>query len=342
MNDAVSSTVWSALAVPGLQFDWPWLLILLPLPLIALLVGGKGRQTLPNSAQRAPSIPPALSAGLTAAAEGGRAGRSSGRLLDWLIWCALVVAIAQPTRPGAVTVTPVSGRALVLAVDLSGSMERKDFTLDGVTDNRLRVVQRVASDFIMQRQGDRIGLVVFGKEAFSAAPLTFDLFSVADTLDGVGIGMTGRSTAIGDAIGLSLQMLREDPAREKAIVLLSDGTNNAGSVEPEAAATLAQTLGVRIHTIALGSDRVAEGGYSTAPSADLDEATLEAIADSAQGAFFRARTSDELSAIYDTIDQLESAAIDAPPSRPRADLRHWPLIALGLLLLISIWREARR
>ena len=334
---ALDPSEWPAF-LAGLRFAWPWVLILIPAPLLwsrftSTAESGSGRHALP--------VPPVLSTALLTINLKGHFQPGFHRWLYPLCWLALIIALAQPERPGAVVVTPASGRAVVLAVDLSGSMERTDFSLDGIKDNRLRVVQRVATQFIRQRNGDRVGLVVFGKEAFSATPLTFDLNSVADTLRGVGIGMTGRSTAIGDAIGLALTMLREDPASQKAIVLLSDGTNNAGSVEPESAATLAQSLGVRIHTIALGSDQIVNGGYSTAPSADLDEKTLEAIASSAEGVYFRARTTEELLDIYTTIDELESAETDAPPSRPAADLRHWPLIALFLLLLVGVWRESR-
>lgn len=327
--------------LPGVYFLWPWALLLLPLPVLWMFVASIRRSRTPQLQTQGIDIPPSLDAALNDA-DSSRYARAGRRWwLDVLAWLALVTAVAQPARPGDAVITPVSGRAVVLAVDLSGSMERKDFSLGGTTQDRLSVVKTVARGFINKRDGDRVGLVVFGKEAFAASPLTFDLASLANALDSVGIGMTGRSTAIGDALGLSLSMLREDPAMQKAVVLLSDGTNNAGTVEPEAAATLAQTFGVRVHTIALGSDQQAADGYATAPSADLDEKTLQAIAEDSQGQYFRARTTDDLVAVYTAIDALESSAVDAPPTRPHDDLRVWPLLLLLAVLLLTAWRERR-
>ena len=191
--------------------------------------------------------------------------------------------------------------------------------------------------------GDRVGLVVYGKEAFIASPLTFDLNAVADILDSAGIGMAGRSTAIGDAIGLAIQTLRDDPAANKAIVLLSDGTNNAGSVEPESAAELAKSLGIRIHTIAMGSEDTETGGYNTAQSADLDEDTLRAVSQNTLGKFFRARTRSDLQAVYNAIDQLETADVEAPPVILRHDLHLWSqVMLLGLLITMAVLRRVRQ
>ncbi len=335
---------WAALpGVGGISFDWPWMLLLLPLPLLPrssrpFPKRDAGRTAI--SSAPAVAVPPALGSALERSAGRTSTTLGAGRALDALAWIALILALAQPTRPGALTVTPVSGRALALAIDVSGSMERDDFALDGATSDRLSVVKRVAGNFVHRRDGDRVALVLFGKEAFVASPPTFDLAGVRDALAGAGIGMAGRSTAIGDAIGLGISVLRDDPATEKAIVLLSDGTNNAGSVEPEAAARLADSLGVRVHTIALGSDVEAVDGYSLPPSADLDEATLQGIAEIAGGTFFRARTTEDLDAVYAEIDALETAATDAPPVRPAEDLRRWPLMALLGLLLAASAREA--
>jgi len=355
---------WAAsLGVTGLRVEWPWMLCLLPAPILWWWLRSArdhpaghrpaergpdedgvptrgGASTAPANRNAAVRVPPALRVAFERADGRGRWQLLDGPRLAALAWVALVIALAQPTRPGPSVVTPVSGRAITLAIDVSGSMEREDFELDGVQADRLSVVKRAASDFIAQRQGDRVALVLFGKEAFVAAPLTFDLNGLVDLLASAGIGMAGRSTAIGDALGLSLSVLRADPAAEKAIVLLSDGTNNAGPVEPEDAAELATTFGVRVHTIALGSDRPSTGGLSTAPSADLDEATLKAIAEQGGGRFFRARTTADLFEIYTEIDRMESAEDAAPPTRPAEDLGHWPRLALFALLLLGAWRES--
>lgn len=313
-----------------IHFHWPWVLILLPLPWLLTRLPS-------NTEIAAIDVPPAMETALQEIGDDRRHRITLPLCLLWLCWVLLLLAIAQPWRPGEAVVQPVSGRALALAVDASGSMEREDFSLNGVTENRLSVVKKLAGEFIRQRQGDRISLIIFGKQAFIASPLTFDLASLGHILDSAGIGMAGRSTAIGDAIGLAIQTLQDDPAQEKAIILLSDGTNNAGSVEPESAAALASTLGIRLHTIALGSVDAERSGYQTAQSADLDEATLKAVAERAGGMFFRASSSDDLQQIYTTINTLEQAEAAAPPVLLQQDLRVWPQSLLLLCLLLLAW-----
>ncbi len=285
-------------------------------------------------------IPPDLELALNALHSRAKGSLNVRTVLLWIAWCLLLLTLSQPWIPGESTVQPVSGRALAMSVDVSASMERQDFSLDGTVQDRLSVVKEVAHDFVLARAGDRLSLVLFGKEAFIASPLTFDLNALASILNSAGIGMAGRSTAIGDAIGLAIQTLRDDPAERKAIVLLSDGTNNAGSVEPESAAELAQSLNIRIHTIALGSEDGVISGYNTAQSADLDEDTLKAVSEIAGGQFFRARTLDDLRSVYTAIDTLEKADVDAPPVVLRRDLHLWPLASLlGLLLIMAGIRQ---
>ena len=318
-----------------IQLDWPWIFTLLPLPLLMTLGA-------PRATDSGINIPAALESAFNDLTSTSTNSRQASTLLLWLSWIALLCSIAQPWTPGDTLAQPTSGRAIALAVDVSGSMERKDFSLNGSTGNRLSIVKQVAGDFIQQRQGDRVSLILYGKSAFIASPLTFDLHSLGSILNSAGIGMAGRSTAIGDAIGLSIQTLSADPATQKAIILLSDGTNNAGSVEPESAAALAQSLNIRIHTIALGSQESKSGGYSMSQSADLDEETLQNIAKAAKGEFFRASTTAELQSIYKTIDTLESAEVEAPPTVVRKNLRQWPQAALlCALLLLSVQRRDR-
>lgn len=308
-----------------IRFVWPWVFLLLPAPLLL--------RSAVEVHIRSLSIPPDLEAVLEKLPHRGYQ-QINGRLAClWLAWILALFSIAQPWLPGDASAQAVSGRAIAMVVDVSASMERRDFTLDGVQSDRLSVVKDVAHDFVIARAGDRISLVLYGKEAFIASPLTFDLKALSSILDGAGIGMAGRSTAIGDAIGLAIQTLRDDPASSKAIVLLSDGTNNAGSVEPESAASLAQSLDIRVHTIAMGSEDGNISGYATAQSADLDEETLKAVSELAGGKFFRADTRNALQAVYDEIDQLEAAQVSAPPVILRRDLHLWPLAALFILLL---------
>lgn len=316
-------------------FGWPLALLLLPLPLFALL---RNR----DAKAEAIKAPPLLSQAFAAAGSGeGRSSRWLAALL-WLAWVLLVLAIAQPALVAGATIRPASGRSIVLVMDLSSSMERKDFQVDGKSVDRLTALKTVAREFIEKREGDRLGLVLFGDEAFSAAPISYDLASISNALEESAIGMAGRATAIGDALGLAIVKLRDDPAAAKTVLLLSDGTNNAGEAEPEDAARLAKDFGIRIQTIGMGSEKTSDAGDPIDPSADLDEATLKQIAEITGGAFFRARTTDELSQVYQEIDRIESSEADAPPVAPRIDIRNWLLAAMAALLGLFIAASRRR
>jgi Ca-activated chloride channel family protein len=308
------------------SFAWPLVFLALPLPLLVLRLAPAPQTTV------GPQTPPLLTEAF-GATPASRA--SAGKLvlaLTWLAWALLLTAIAQPAIVSGEAMRPATGRALVLAVDLSSSMERQDFVLDGKNVDRLIAFKSVARNFVEARQGDRIGLVVFGEEAFSAAPVSYDLAALSNAIEEAAIGMAGRTTAIGDAIGLSIVKLRDDPATESVIVLMSDGANNSGSAEPEDAARLAKERGIRIHAIGMGSVRADNSGSPLDPSADLDEGTLQRVAEISGGKFFRARTTDELAAIYAEIDGLETSEADAPPVTPLTDVRNWALAAIVLVL----------
>lgn len=308
-------------------FAWPWAFLLLPLPLLACRLGRSA-----GDRDKAIAVPPLLAEAFENIESRDAHGGTFGKVLPWLAWLLLVAAIAQPSLVGGSEVRPASGRAMVVAIDLSSSMERKDFVLDGRTVDRLTALKAVARAFILAREGDRIGLVLFGDEAFAAAPVSYDLAAVSNALEEAAIGMAGRATAIGDALGLAIVKLRDDPAPAKVIVLLSDGTNNSGETEPEDAARLAASLGIRVQTIGLGSEKETSAGDPIDPSADLDEATLKRIAAESGGQFFRARTTDELRAVYAEIDAVERSTADAPPTVPRLDIRNWLLLALAASL----------
>ena len=324
----------------AVQFNWPWIFLLLPLPLIVTML--KRQKT----ANEAILVPPALTGSLNKLEQNKKRGGTGLKTLRLILlalsWTSLLTAIAQPFKPEPGSATAASGRAITLLIDLSTSMERRDFSIDDEAVNRLVVVKNIASEFIGNRKGDRVGLVLFGSEAFIASPLTYDVDSVNTVLQGSGIGMAGRTTAMGDALGLAIKSLRDDPATEKAIVLLSDGTNNAGIVEPEDAAELAATLGITVHTIGLGSDDAGiEGQQFQSASADLDEVTLKSIASAAGGEFFRAHTSAELQTIYSQIDSLESADVTAPPLIIRQDFRNLFIVLSLLFLAVSLIIEYR-
>lgn len=314
----------------NLQLAWPWLLAALPLPLLAWWL--PGASAAPLATLRFP-FPGALRAALT----GPTARRS--RLLPAiavLTWLLLVLAAARPQQVGETVHIPVTGRSLMLAVDLSGSMQTPDMQLGGRDVSRLEAVKAVAGDFIERRAGDRIGLILFGDQAYVQAPLTLDRATVHTLLDEAQIGLAGQQTAIGDAIGLAIKRLRDAPAGNRVLVLLTDGASNAGSVDPLKAADLAAQEGVRIYTIGVGSDQVVlrgPFGFSQTVQGDLDEDTLKAIAKKTGGHYFRAADAASLKQIYAELDKIEPMSKDAQSWRPVEELYMWPL---GVALLLSV------
>jgi Ca-activated chloride channel family protein len=239
----------------------------------------------------------------------------------------------------------VTGRDLLLAVDISGSMNREDMVLEGQKATRLMVVKDVLEAFLARREGDRLGLILFGSGAYLQAPLTFDRATVNALLQETPLGIAGGKTAIGDAIGLAVKHLRDRPAENRVLILLTDGANNVGEVSPEKAAELAAQAGVRIYTVGVGAEVMEAPGWfggafgraTMNPSADLDEATLTRIAEQTGGRYFRARNTEELAEIYRTLDALEPVPAPDEVFRPVTALFYWPLgVALGLSMLLAL------
>ncbi len=318
----------------SLQLAWPWLLAALPLPLLAWWLPA-ARSARP-AALRFP-FPGALQAALA-----GPAARRSRLLpaLAILAWALLVLAAARPQQVGETGHVPVTGRSLMLAVDLSGSMQTPDMELHGRDVSRLEAVKAVAGDFIARRAGDRIGLILFGDRAYVQAPLTLDRATVHTLLDEAQIGLAGQQTAIGDAIGLAIKRLQQAPAGNRVLVLLTDGASNAGSITPLKAADLAAQQGVRIYTIGVGSEQFTMRGpfgFAQTVASDLDEDTLRAIASKTGGEFFRASDTASLKRIYAELDKIEPLSKDAQSWRPIDELYMWPLgAALVLSVLIAL------
>lgn len=332
-------------------FAWPWMLLALPLPwlvrhlLPALPPGG--------AALRMPHGDRVAAAGSArAAARGGRAARWP-LAMAWLAWALLCVAAARPQQLGEAVQPPQTGRELMLAVDLSGSMADEDMLLGGRPVDRLTAAKAVLADFLDRREGDRVGLLVFGRRAYVLAPPTHDRDTVRQQLLDSVVGLAGRETAIGDAIGLTVKRLRADgdgaagEAGERVLVLLTDGVNTAGLLEPLKAAELARAHGVRVHTVAFGGagGEVSMFGFRLplpGAGAEIDEATLEAIAETTGGRMFRARDAEELAGIYAEIDRIEPIRRPGPALRPRIELYPWPLgaaLACALLALLPApWR----
>lgn len=260
------------------------------------------------------------------------------------IWLLLITAAAQPAWLGKAMVLPTEGRDLLIAVDLSGSMRQQDMSIANQTTDRLTTVKAVLSDFIERRQGDRLGLILFGSQAYVQAPLTFDLTTVQQFLNEAQIGFAGEQTAIGDAIGLGIKRLRDRPGDRHVMILLTDGSNNAGQADPLEAAKLAANNRIVIYPIGVGADEMLVptvfGARRINPSFDLDETTLRAIAEITGGQYFRAHNPQELSNIYQLLDELEPIFDEKKKFRPQKALFYWPL---GLAFLWSmIWALANR
>ena len=318
---------------------WPWWLLLLPLPwlvrwLLPAATTGGGTLFIPFTS--------AFSAGGVEGPE-----RRRGHSLRWwgglLCWLLLSLAATRPQWLGEPIELPETGRNLLLAVDVSGSMERAD--LENSNTSRLDVVKQVAGEFIQRREGDRIGLILFGSQAYLQTPLTFDRTTVKTLLDEAVIGIAGRETAIGDAIGMALKRLQNNEG-ETVLVLLTDGANTAGNVSPQKAAELAAQQGLRIHTIGVGGAPRAVRGLlgmqMVNPASDLDEETLQAIAQATGGQYFRATDRQTLQEIYQRLDELEPVTGGSRVVRPVSDLYVWPLglgFVLSLMIALGAWRR---
>jgi Ca-activated chloride channel family protein len=252
-------------------------------------------------------------------------------------WTALVLALAGPQVAATKDIVTASGREIMLALDLSGSMVKEDFVLDGKPLSRLDAVKRVASRFVAARRGDRIGLVIFGDRAYVAQPPTFDVDSLAHAIEAAQIGISGRSTAIADGLGLATRRLLQGDAKSKVVVLLSDGVDTSGKVQANDAARLAASHGIVIHTIALGPEDL----ESQPQSRDaVDAAALRDMAGAGGGTSFRVRGMEELEAMATSLDELEPNPMRRPPLSYWRPLWMWPGgAALALTALIALRRR---
>ncbi len=253
-----------------------------------------------------------------------------------LAWLALVTAAARPQTFAEPLGVPVTGRDLLMGIDISGSMRETDLYAGNTRATRMAVVKQVAQDFVARRTGDRIGLIMFGSQAYVQTPLTYDHETVKHFLAEATVGLAGRSTAIGDAIGLGVKRLRERPEASRVLILLTDGANSAGVVEPLEAASVAARSDIRIYAIGVGSERSGPtfGSLGRQQRSELDEETLRGISEITGGQYFRARNQQELANIYREIDRLEPTEQDTQEFRPLDELFAWPLGAALLLNLL--------
>ena len=325
------------------QVEWPLVLLLTPLPLLVYLAL-PARSQQQQAALRVPVIEDFQLGGVQANEVKSYRWRQWLYLLAWLL---LVFAASRPQWLGESIAIPISGRDLMLAVDLSDSMRTADFKIEGKQVNRLQATKQVASEFIERRRGDRLGLILFGTQAYLQAPLTFDSKTVNRLLQESAIGLAGERTAIGDAIGLAIKRLDLESDNSRVLVLMTDGANTAGEVTPLKAAQLAASRGLKVYTIGIGADEQIESTWfglrRTNPSAQLDEKTLRAIASLSGGRYFRARDTEELAKIYALLDELEPLPRDTQSLRPVRALFVWPLafalVLAALLVVPRLWRR---
>ena len=322
-----------------IHFAWPWMLALLPLPWLHF----RGRRAVqPGGA--AVFLP--FMAEVAAPAATVRATGRWRRVVFAMIWALLIAAAVRPQWLGEPLAAPTTGRRILLAVDVSGSMATQDMA-NGAS--RLQVVQQVAGQFIDGRRGDQVGLILFGTQPYLQAPLTPDLSTVHRFLDEAVVGVAGTETAIGDAIGLAIKRLRAEAANgattkgegdHTILILLTDGESNAGTLQPLQAARFAAEAGLRIYTIGVGA-AARVGFFGSMGNNDLDEDTLKAIAKITGGQYFRATDANALQSVYAQIEKLEPVAGRDQWLRPTDEWFSYPL-ALALLLSVpAVWWGAR-
>ena len=309
-----------------LKFVWIWMLVLLPLPIVVRWLVPKSDQILPSL--KAPFFHEVSERGLTAYAPS-----LMSIVLAAIIWIALVIASARPVWVHESMEVPISGRDILIALDASGSMDQQDFSES--KRSRFEVVRRIAGDFVLRRKGDRVGLILFGDLPYLYAPLTFDVDTVHEFLSTSRTRFAGARTAIGDSIGLAVKVLRDRPAENRILILLTDGENSAGSIEPLQAMQLAVDHGVRVYAIAIG----ALPEMSSA-SGGVEGGVLGRIAANTGGSYFHASNPRDLERIYNEIDKFEPIEDEAARKVIAKELYPWPLtLSLMALLVLVFWNS---
>ena len=311
-----------------LTLDYPWLLAIVPLPIIVARLVPAHRET--QSSVRIPSLKRLSRLTGQQPSTGAVVLQRSltQKLILAVLWLCALVAASRPQWVGEPITQTIPSRDLLLAVDLSGSMETEDFTdRDGHQVDRLTAVKQVLDDFLTRREGDRVGLIFFGSAAFVQAPFTEDLELCRTLLDEAQVRMAGPQTVIGDAVGLALTVFERSEQEDRVLIVLTDGNDTGSQVPPDRAAGIAKDRGVTIHTIAVG-DPEAVGEEK------IDEDVLQAMADETGGGFFRANDRAELDQIYQRLDELETQELESQSYRPKTDLFHWPLAAFLIIGLV--------
>ena len=330
------------------SFNWPWFAMLLPLPLLIQQFWPRphGATDAYTHADRATLLHPALgrlASTFVASRSLTHAGSRLHVILLALLWISLVLVLMRPQWLEPYTEVRTEGYDLMLAVDTSRSMEALDFTVEGRQVTRMAVIKGVLGRFIKARDGDRVGIIVFGSQAFVLSPLTLDINAAHKLVDGIVTRMAGDGTAIGDAIGLGVKKLRERPEGSRVLILVTDGANTEGSMPPRLAAQLAAHEGIRIYTIGVGSKGLVpyrEDGRISMVKMEIDETLLTEVADITGGEYFRATDSSALEQIYQRIDSLEKTQAESRSVMIARPLFRWPLgLALVLLLVLGLFPD---
>ena len=313
-----------------LTFAHPWLFLLAPLPWLIRSLAPAHHER--KAAVRVPFLQ-RLSR-LAGLQPGSGVAVARRPVSQWLVlslaWLLVVAAIAGPQWLEEPIIKELPMRDLLVAVDLSGSMEAQDFTdAGGNTVDRLTAVKQVLDAFLARRDGDRVGLILFGSAAFVQAPFTGDLEVVRELLDEAQIRMLGPRTMLGDAMGLAINLFERSEVDERVLIVLTDGNDTGSLVPPERAAEIARDNSVVVHTIAIG-DPTAVGEQA------LDEKTLENIAANTGGGYFHASDTEELESIYDHLDKINPRQVETQSYRPLTDLYYWPLAGAMILTLLYI------
>jgi Ca-activated chloride channel family protein len=330
------------------SFSWPWFALLLPLPLLVLRFWPRphGATDAYTHADRSTLLHPALgrlASTFVSSRSLTHAGSRLQTIMLALLWISLVLALMRPQWLEPYTEVRTEGYDLMLAIDTSRSMEALDFTVRGRQVTRMAVIKGVLERFIKAREGDRIGLIAFGSQAFVLSPMTLDLQAAHDLVDAIVSRMAGDGTAIGDAIGLGVKKLRERPEGSRVLILVTDGANTEGSLPPRLAAKLAAHEAIRIYTIGVGSKGLVpymQDGRMTMVKMEIDETLLNEVADITGGKYFRATDSGALEEIYRNIDSLEKTQAESRSVMIPQPLFRWPLgLALLLLLFQGLFPE---
>ena len=305
-----------------LSFAWPWMLLLLPLPWILMHVFKKYR----SNTTLAPTIAfPKMAQVQQAYA---KAGTAPVRVKLWqqifvsLAWVLIVVSLMRPEFINDIAYSNNVGYDLMLAVDLSRSMDIVDFNEHGRPLSRIAATKKVVANFVRNREGDRVGLIVFAEQAFLTIPLTLDTSAVSKLLNNLLVGMAGERTAIGDAIGIGVQNLRKRPETSRILILLTDGEDTASRIPPMEAAKIAQKSNIKIYTIGVGNK--------------LDETLLEKIANMTGGIYYKVTDVNTLQKVYQQIDQLEKSESAQKVVLIKTPLYQW-FLGFGLLLLVVVY-----